>query len=89
MIWKSTADERSTVSAGCILAIGSALVTSFMLFINGSLVMALISVVSQAGPEWASNAQLSQFLLFTLPVILVIIEWMMIDYVRTRLRQRR
>ncbi|MGB7325095.1 MAG: hypothetical protein WBD31_09500 [Rubripirellula sp.] len=89
MIWKSSADERSTMTAGCLLAIGSALVTSLMLFINGSLVMAVISAAQRSGPSWAANVQLSQFLLFTIPVVLVVIEWMMIDYVRTRTRQRR
>ncbi len=87
--WKSTADERSTMTAGCMLAIGSALVTSLMLFINGSLVMAIVSAVQRTSPSWAGSVQLSQFLLFTVPVLFVILEWMMIDYVRTRIRHRR
>ncbi len=76
------------MATGCVFAMLSALLTSLMLFINGSLVMAILSALQQAGPGWASNPQLSQFLLFTLPVVFAIIQWMMIDYVRTRLRAR-
>ncbi|QDT06100.1 hypothetical protein K227x_45070 [Rubripirellula lacrimiformis] len=89
MSFRSTSDERSSVSAGCVFALGSALITSLMLFVNGSLVMAVISAMQRSGPDWANHAQLSQFLLYTLPVVLVVIEWMMIDYLRTRFSRRR
>lgn len=88
MIRRRGAVERSTVTAGCALGIGSALVTCVMLFINGSLVMAVLSAIARSGPSWASNPAFSQFLLFTVPLILVIAQWMMIDYVRTRISTR-
>ncbi len=88
MSWRGDADERSTVTAGCIMAIGSALLTCLMLFINGSLVMAVLTAVARSGPSWASKPEFSQFMLFLVPVLLVVAEWVMIDYVRTRLRQQ-
>ena len=84
----SKANERGVIAGGCLLAIGSALVTCLMLFINGSLVLAILSAVASAGPAWLSNRRFAQFMLFSLPVLLAVVQWMMIDYVRTRFRHR-
>ncbi|MEE2935070.1 MAG: hypothetical protein VYA84_03635 [Planctomycetota bacterium] len=88
MSWQGSADDRNIVTAGCLIATGSAVLTGFLLFINGSLVMAVLTALAQSGPEWISKPAFSQFMLFAMPVFLVVIEWMMIDYVRTRLRKR-
>ncbi len=69
------------------MTVGSALVTCLMLFINGSLVMAILISLVKIGPSWLSNTALMQFLLFSMPVVLVVLQWMMIDYVRTRLSE--
>ncbi|TWT49079.1 hypothetical protein Pla22_42710 [Rubripirellula amarantea] len=81
---RASADEKSTVAAGCLSAAVSASITSLMLFINGALVMAVLSALAQSGPEWAGNPKFTQFMVFTIPVALVVAQWMMIDYVRTR-----
>lgn len=81
-------DERSTMTAGCVMALGSSLVTCLMLYINGALVMAILAALSRSGPSWSSRPEFSQFMLFIIPVLMVIAEWVMIDYVRTRLTQR-
>ncbi len=88
MTWRSNPNERSTITAGCVMAFASAVLTCVMLFINGSLVLAILTAISRSGPSWASKPEFSQFMLFIIPVLLVVAEWMMIDYVRTRLRQR-
>jgi len=89
MSWRGDADERSTMTAGCVMAFASALLTCLMLFINGSLVMAVLTALARSGPSWTSRPEFSQFMLFIVPVLLVVAEWIMIDYVRTRLTQRR
>ena len=89
MNWRGDANERSTMTAGCMLAFGSALLTCLMLFINGSLVMALLTAFASSGPYWVRKPQFTQFMLFFMPVLLAVIQWMMIDYVRSRFRQRR
>ena len=88
MTGRSNADERSTMTAGCVMAVGSALLTCFMLYVNGSLVMAVLTALARSGPSWTSKPGFSQFMLFLIPVLLVIAEWMMIDYVRTRFVRR-
>jgi hypothetical protein len=88
MSWKYDSDERDTLTAGCVMALGSALLTGVLLFVNGSLVMAVLTALARSGPSWASKPEFSQFVLFLVPVLMVVAEWIMIDYVRTRLRQR-
>ena len=76
------------MTAGCLMALASAMLTGVLLFINGSLVMAVMSAFAASGPSWAAKREFSQFMLFLMPVVLVVIQWMMIEYVRTRFRQR-
>lgn len=85
---RDDSDQRDMVTIGCGLALASALVTSLLLFVNGALVIGILAVFARSGPSWASNRELSQFLLFTLPVALVVVQWIMIDYVRTRFGPR-
>lgn len=80
----NSADEKSTLATGCLSAIASASITCFMLFVNGALVMAILTAIAQSGPEWAGNAEFTQFMVFTTPVAMVVAQWMMIDYVRTK-----
>lgn len=85
---RSVSDERTTLLAGCLMTLVSASITGLLLFLNGSLVMALLTAFSASGPSWAKKPAFSQFVLFSLPVALVVIQWMMIDYLRTRFRSR-
>ena len=85
---RGNSELGGAMAIGCLMASASAVVTCVMLFINGSLVMAILSVVSAAGPSWARKPEVLQFLLFSLPVALAVAQWMMIDYVRRRLWPR-
>ncbi|MEM1069015.1 MAG: hypothetical protein AAGI63_08980, partial [Planctomycetota bacterium] len=76
MSWQRNADERSTVMAGCLIAVSSAALTGLMLFINGSLVMAVLDALGRTGPGWLKKPAFTQFVLFAVPVVLVVIEWM-------------
>lgn len=76
------------MTAGCLMALGSAVVTCVLLFVNGSLVLAMLTAFSSSGPSWVRKPEFSQFMLFSMPVVLVVVQWMMIDYVRTRFSQR-
>ena len=82
------ADHQGTLAGGCLIAFASAMLTGLMLFINGSFVWALLAVFAKSGPSWASKPEFMQFFLFVLPVFLVVPEWIMIDYVRSRVRHR-
>lgn len=83
------AAASGALAAGCLLTVGSALLTCLMLFINGSLVMAILVAINQVIPPQFHYPAVFQFLLFSMPVLLAVLQWMMIDYVRTRLSLRR
>ncbi len=74
----------TALPAGCLFACGSAALTGFMLFLNGSLVMALLSAAHGFHWEWLQDDRITQFLLFSMPLCFAVLEWMAIDYVRTR-----
>lgn len=76
------------MTSGCVIAFGSALLTGGLLFINGSLVMAVLAALARTGPSWTSKPEFSQFILFLVPVLMVVAEWIMIDYLRSRFRHR-
>lgn len=77
--------------AGCLAAMGSAALTCFLLFLNGGVVLATLNALSSSsrGLVYLRNESFSQFVVLIGPVILVIIQWMMIDYLRTRVSRRR
>lgn len=84
---KQQVSGSQTLAAGCLASLASAALTCLLLFVNGSLVMALLVAAAGWGLPWVRNPQVSQFLLFSLPVVLTIIQWIAIDYVRTRFRR--
>jgi len=66
----------------------SAALSCVFLVINGAFVMALLSVAASGGAQWIENEKLSQFLLFGLPIALLIVQWRLIDTLRWILRRR-
>ncbi len=72
---------------GCAATLGSVVVTCLLLFFNASFVMALLTAAESKFPIWAKNAEASQFILFTTPLVLVVLQWMFIDYARSRFRR--
>ena len=85
---KRKSDEARVVTAGCAIGIASALFTCLLLYVNGSLVLAVISALNRAGANWLDDSRKQQCFLFLAPVLMVVVEWMMIDYVRTRFVRR-
>jgi hypothetical protein len=77
-------DGDRLLTGGCLMSASSAVVTGLLLFLNGSFVLAILSAFKKAGFEVAANPSFSQFLLFTIPILMVVIQWYMIDYVRNR-----
>ena len=78
---KQPSDELGVTVAGCAIGIGSALMTCFLLYLNGSLVLAVISALSAGENDCCrqTDCPMSSFLCGSM---LVVIEWMMIDYVQ-------
>jgi len=66
----------------------SALVSCVLLFLNGGMTMALINAAGERGHNWVTNDRITQFLVLFGPVLLLVIQWSMIDYLRSRLQRR-
>lgn len=79
--------EATEVGLGCLFIIASTLLTCVLLFINGGLVQAAYAMLAPTGPIWMHKPSVSQFVMFLGPVLLVVIEWVMIDFLIGRLRR--
>ena len=75
------------LAGGCLLAVGSAVISCVLLLVNGAFVMALLAAFAAGGVEWIRNPKVSQFFLFSMPVALLVVQWMMIDYLRWLIRR--
>ncbi len=82
------ASQLSTgISHGCLFAVIATLITCGMLFINGAIVRALCDAAADPWPRVFGDHRVEQFIYFVGPVVLVVIQWMMIDYVISRVRR--
>lgn len=70
------------------MSLSSVALSCGLLLINGAFVMACLSALSAAGVPWFQSEEASQFILFGGPVALLIIQWMMLDYLRFLWRRR-
>ncbi len=51
-----------------------------LLMLNGGVIAALYFGLLSEGPSWMQNAQITQFFMFTGPVVLLAIEWTLFDW---------
>jgi len=79
--------QTSGCFTGCFYVLGVAAMACLLLFINGGMVMAFFEAATETGPRWLRNKQLMQFTLFVAPVVLLILQWMIFDFVRRVLRK--
>lgn len=70
------------IIASLVHGMAIACVTALLLLVNGSLVLLLLKGFSRSTPEWLQGPSLLQFILFTVPVIMVIAQWMVWDALR-------
>ena len=68
--------------AGCILATISAFITGALLLLNGGIVLMTLNQSSGDFPIWMRKPEVLQFLLFFLPLVLVVTEWIAWDAFR-------
>ena len=86
---KATEHRRTSEPTGCLASVLSALVTGGLLVVNGSFTLALLTVMTASEVPLVDDDRFRQFLLFVIPMGMVIVQWLMIDYLRRRIRLRR
>jgi hypothetical protein len=84
----ATSMPLADFAGGCLTSLSSVVLSCGLLLLNGAFVMASLSAFSAAGVSWFENEKVSQFLLFGGPVALLIVQWMMLDYLRFLWRRR-
>jgi len=75
-------------TSGCMMIFASAIVSCILLFLNGGVTMALINAVGERGYNWVDDDRITQFLVLVGPVLLLVIQWSMMDYLRNHLQRR-
>jgi len=81
-------DTRSLIwptSSGCVGVFVSAIASCVLLFLNGGVVMAILNALDDQNWALFRDDQLSQFSVLIGPVIMLVIQWRMIDYLRDHL----
>ena len=71
-------------AAGCLYALLIAVVTAALLLVNGSIVLVMVQAFAQSGFALAARKDLAQVLLLALPVLMVVVQWKLIEYVFRR-----
>ena len=77
------------VIGGAMASMVSALVTVFLLSINGAIALVVFSVFAEGENEWLKRKDVLQFGLFTLPLILLVVEWIVWDQLQAMFGRRR
>lgn len=73
---------------GAATAMLSAMVTAFGLLINGSITLFVLGELTDANPDWIERKGVLQFALFTMPLAMLVAEWLIWDFVRGLLRRQ-
>ena len=80
---KSSRTSLVAIFAATVSALGFALVSAVLLFLNGSLTLAVLEAMVVQRPDWGGNKGALQFALFTVPLLLLIAEWIVWDRFRS------
>ncbi len=88
----ATLNRSSSNYLGCLPAIASALLSALLLFLNGAVVLAILNALSASRSPLidlvVKNEKWTQFLVLCGPVALLVLQWLMFDYLRSVLGQR-
>lgn len=75
--------------AGCGFLLRACLVTCLFLVINSVLVSSLYAWYKPSGPPIMKKNEFAQTIMFAVPVLLVFVEWWLVDFLYDRLSLRR
>lgn len=85
MAAEKTTESRTSFSsmiASLLFALTTALITGVLLLVNGGVVLVVMKSLSNVGPDWIHRPGFQQFILFSFPLAMVVIEWSAWDVLR-------
>jgi hypothetical protein len=74
---------------GCGFLVLTCVFTCFFLVLNSALVAKMYPPLAQLGPDLLSHPRVKQIMMFVGPVVLVFVEWWLVDLVVEVLTPRR
>jgi hypothetical protein len=75
--------------SGCLATLGWAVVAGLLLFINGGLMLALVHRFGADSGAWLRDERVTQVLVLIGPVVLLVMQWWLVDRLRAYLPFRR
>lgn len=75
--------------SGCVATLAWAVVAGLLLFINGGLVLALLHEFDSEAGAWLRDERVTQVLVLIGPVAMLVMQWWLIDRLRSYLPMRR
>ena len=84
-----TRRRTSTRRDGCGFLVLTCLFTCFFLVLNSGLVSRFYWQLADAGPAFVRHPRIAQMLMFLGPVMLLFLEWWIVDFVVESLTPRR
>ena len=77
--------RRSRPRDGCGFLLATCLFTCIFLVINGAIVVSFYNWFAPRGPQLLSHPKIAQAFLFIGPVVLIVVEWWLADFLVERL----
>ena len=87
-LWRRRA-ETGPRRDGCGFLILTCLFTCFFLVLNSGLVSRFYPEIAAAGPALLRHPRVAQMLMFLSPVVLLFVEWWLVDFVVETVTPRR
>ena len=83
MKWRTRRhDERD----GFLFQVKTVLLMCLLLVVNVAFVASFFRTVAREGPEWLRHPKVEQMILLSGPLVLLVIQWWLIDVLRNQLR---
>lgn len=64
---------------GCGFLLFTCLFACLMLLVNGGLTLSIYSWLAPGGPKWLRDPRVAQSLMYVGPVVLLVIQWWLLD----------
>ena len=75
-------DERD----GFLFQVKTVLLMCLLLVLNVAFVASLFRTVAREGPQWLRHPKVEQMILLIGPLVLLVIQWWLVDVLRNQLR---
>ncbi|QDS92884.1 hypothetical protein FF011L_16380 [Roseimaritima multifibrata] len=74
---------------GCLPIAGITIAAALLLYVNGGVVKACYDALAEQYPRTFGKEDVAQIVMFVAPVLLLIVEWTTLDFLRRMLFSRR